>query len=125
MLHWQLALTNAVRMAAAAGNIRLLQHFVSKANYGHFVYKQAIGAIHKIRDARRGGGCLIGSHAIVQQGGGGYHKRYHLTERRVGKNLSLSILLSQNTRVMYLRIMYFMMGCTASCHTLSQGSREG
>ena len=70
MLHWQLALTNAVRMAAAAGNIRLLQHFVCKANYGHFVYKQAIGGIHKIRDARRGGGCLIGSHAIVQQGGG-------------------------------------------------------
>jgi hypothetical protein len=25
----------------------------------------------------------------------------------------------------WLRVTYFMMGCTASCHTLSQGGREG
>jgi hypothetical protein len=36
------------------------------------------------------GGCLIRSH-IVSQGGGGYHKRYHVTERRIEGNLSLPI----------------------------------
>ena len=99
MLHWQLALTNAVRMAAAAGNIRLLQHFVSKANYGHFVYKQAIGAIHKIRDARRGGGCLIGSHAIVQQGGGGGVSQAVSPDGKayIGKNVSLSPIVTKYT----------------------------
>ena len=37
------------------------------------------------------GGCLIRSHIVSQGGGGGYHKRYHVTERRIEGNLSLPI----------------------------------
>ena len=53
------------------------------------------------------GGCLIRSHIVSQGGGGGYHKRYHVTERRIEGNLSLPIT-KQDRACKYVVSLYML-----------------